>query len=229
MLKACGQNELDDDPDIASKALKEQFDKLLLQPLLGLKLDRQYQTAVMVINDLDECEYDQDVRNIMRLLPLLQKARAIRLRIFLTSRPELPICLGFSDVAGHECQHLALHEIPEEVTENNILLFLQKRFATIKHDGNISEDWPGDDVIRDFLFHCLFRLPTLCPCIENSKWEPQMRLAELLNGQAKYLSRMDKTYLPNLERLIDEQDKDYNTLVTAGHSISNKIKVYLPR
>lgn len=57
------------DPDIASKSLREQFEKLLLQPLLNLgQLGRQPQTAVMVIDALGECEHDQDVRNIIELL-----------------------------------------------------------------------------------------------------------------------------------------------------------------
>jgi hypothetical protein len=134
---------LHDDPDIASKSLREQFEKLLLQPLLNLdQLGRQPQTSVMVIDALDECEHDRDVQNIIRLLPLLQKTKAVRLRIFLTSRPELPISLGFSEIADHEYQDLALHEIPEEVTEHDINLFLEDRFAKIKNDRKVSQDWP---------------------------------------------------------------------------------------
>ncbi|KAL4768674.1 hypothetical protein BDW60DRAFT_196640 [Aspergillus nidulans var. acristatus] len=56
------------DPDIMSKSLKEQFKKLLLQPLLILnKLGGQAQTLVIVLNALDECEHAQDVQAIIRL------------------------------------------------------------------------------------------------------------------------------------------------------------------
>jgi nucleoside phosphorylase/tetratricopeptide (TPR) repeat protein len=148
-LRSGVQKALDQDPDIASKSLKEQFEKLLLQPLLNLnQLAGQPQITVLVIDALDECEHDQDVRNIIRLLPLLQKTKAVWLRVFVTSRPELPISLGFSEITHYEYQDLALHEIPEEVTEHDIRLFLQDRFAKIKHDRNISGDWPGDDVIH---------------------------------------------------------------------------------
>lgn len=90
--------------------------------------------TVKVIDALDECKHDQDIRNIIRLLPLLQKAKAIGLRMVLTRRPEFPISLGFSEIAHHGYQDQALHEIPEGVTEHNIHLFLQDRFTKIKHD-----------------------------------------------------------------------------------------------
>lgn len=91
-----------------------------------------------MIDALDECEHNQDIRNIIRLLPLLQKAKAVRLRIFLTSRPKLLISLGFLEIADREYQDLALHEVSEELTEHNIQLFLQDRFTRIKNDRNIS-------------------------------------------------------------------------------------------
>ena len=211
-LRSGVHKALHDDPDIVSKSLKDQFEKLLLQPLLNLDQPvRQPETTVIVIDALDECEHDQDVRNILRLLPLLQKAKAVRLRIFLTSRPELPMKLGFSEIADHDYQDLALHEIPEEVTEHDIHLFLQDRLARIKHDRNISQDWPGDDVIKELVTMSVplfISAATVCRYIENSKWEPKLRLAELLTDQAKYVSRMDKTYLPILTRLLDDQESD---------------------
>ncbi|KAJ5369269.1 uncharacterized protein N7496_009029 [Penicillium cataractarum] len=150
-LRPSVQEALDKDPEILSKSLREQFEKLLLQPLLNLDQvgrEPQTQTVIIVIDALDECEHEQDVRNIIRLLPLLQKAKAVCLRIFLTSRPELPISLGFSEIAEREYQDLALHEIPEQVTEHDIHLFLQDRFAQINNNRGIYHDWPGDDIIQ---------------------------------------------------------------------------------
>lgn len=197
------QKALDQDPDIASKSLKEQFEKLLLQPLLNPnQLAGQPQNTVIVIDALDECEHDQDIRNIIRLLPLLQKANAIRLRIFLTSRPEVPISLGFSEIANHEYQDLAHHEIPEKVAEHDIRLFLRDRFTRIKHDRHISQDWPSDDVIQELVTMSaplFISAASVCRYIENSKWEPKLRLSELLTDQVKYVSKMDKTYLPTAE------------------------------
>lgn len=212
-LSAGLQKALHGDPDIASKSLREQFDKILLQPLLDLKqLDEQSpHTAVIVIDALDECEHDQDVRTIIRLLPLLQKAPAIRLRVFLTSRPELSIRLGFLEITNHDYQDLVLHDISRKATEHDIYLFLKDRFAKIRHDRNMCRDWPGDDIIQQLvkmsvpLFICA---ATVCRYIENLKWEPASRLTELLKDQAKYAAKMDKTYLPILTQLIDDQDNN---------------------
>lgn len=206
------QKVLHDDPEIASKLLGEQFDKLLLQPLLDLdQLGQQPQTAVIVVDALDECEHDQDVRNIIRFLPLLQKLNSVRIRVFLTSRPELPIRLGFSEIPDHDYLDLALHEISEKVTEHDIRLFLVNRFAKIRQDRNISRDWPSDEVIQELVTMStplFISVATVCRYIENSKWEPMIRLSELLKDQAKYATRMDKTYLPILARLLDGQDSD---------------------
>ncbi|KAJ5389771.1 uncharacterized protein N7496_000839 [Penicillium cataractarum] len=212
VLRSGVHKALHDDPDIVSKSLREQFEKLLLHPLLDLdQHGRQPQAAVIVIDALDECEHDQDVRNIIRLLPLLQKAKSVRLRIFLTSRPELPISIGFSEIANHGYQDLALHEIPEKVTERDIHLFLQDRFAKIKQDRNISQDWPGDNVIQKLVtvsVPLFISAATVCRYIENTIWEPKLRLTELLTDQAKYVSKMDKTYLPILMRLLDDRESD---------------------
>jgi hypothetical protein len=206
------QKALDDDPGIVSKSLREQFEKLLLQPLLGLsQLSRQPQTAVMVIDALDECEHDQDIRNIIQFLPLLQKAKSVHLRIFLTSRPELPINLGFSEIGDRAYQDLALHEIPEEMTERDIHLFLQDRFRKIKHNRKISQDWPGNDILQELVrisVPLFISAATVCRYIENSKLEPKSRLADLLKDQAKYVSRMDKTYLPVLTQLLNDPESN---------------------
>jgi hypothetical protein len=211
-LRAGVQKALDNDPDIASKSLREQFEKLLLQPLLSFdRRDQLPQNTVIVIDALDECEHNQDVQNIIRLLPRLQKVKSLCLRIFLTSRPELPISLGFSEIGNHVYQDLALHEIPEEVTEHDIQLFLRHRFTKIRQCRNVPQDWPSDDIIQKLVrvsVPLFISAATVCRYIESPKWEPKSRLAELLKDQAKYVSKMDKTYLPILVRLLDDQESD---------------------
>ncbi|KAL4887988.1 hypothetical protein BDV59DRAFT_196838 [Aspergillus ambiguus] len=211
-LRPSVQKVLDNDPDIASKSLRDQFEKLLLEPLLSLdQRSQKSQNAVIVIDALDECEHDIDVRNIIRLLPRLREVKSVCLRIYLTSRPELPISLGLSEIGNHTYQDLALHEIPEEVTEQDIQLFLRHRFKKIQHDRKIPQDWPGDDIIQELVrvsVPLFISAATVCRYIENPKWEPKLRLAELLKNQAKYVSKMDKIYLPILTRLLDDQESN---------------------
>jgi hypothetical protein len=211
-LKPSVQKVLRDVPEIASKSLGEQFDKLLLQPLH--ELDQQGQQppiAVIVIDALDECEHDNDTRVIIRLLARLKEVTTVSLRIFVTSRPELPIRLGFSEIADHDYRDLVLHEISDEVTEHDIHLFLKDRFRKIRIDRKISEYWPTDDVIQglaEMSVPLFISAATMCRFIENSKWEPRRRLTELLQDQARYAEKMDRTYLPILTRHLDDQDSD---------------------
>jgi hypothetical protein len=131
---------LRDKPNLTGKSLKEQFDKLLLQPLLSLDLaEEQVPIMVIVIDALDECENDKDIRVILQLLPQLRASTAVRVRIFLTSRDETPIISGFSEIGNHH-EDLGLHDIPEAVTEHDISLFLKDRFAKIRDKRNVSPD-----------------------------------------------------------------------------------------
>ena len=109
------QKAIDNNSDIGTKGLKEQFDKILLQPLLDLDSPAlSIANVVIVIDALDECDVDDDIRLILQLLPQLHKSKAIRLRVLLTSRPELPIRLGFEKLASHDYEDMVLHEIPRD-------------------------------------------------------------------------------------------------------------------
>lgn len=51
-----------DNPGISRKGIREQFDKLLLQPLLCLtQSDLQMRAVVIVLDALDECDRDNDI------------------------------------------------------------------------------------------------------------------------------------------------------------------------
>lgn len=54
---------------------------------------------VFVIDALDECETGEDVRLILALLAEARDHRPIGLKVFVTSRPETPILLGFRQIA----------------------------------------------------------------------------------------------------------------------------------
>ncbi|KAI2884669.1 hypothetical protein CBS63078_11313 [Aspergillus niger] len=102
------------DPDITAKSLKKQFDTLIFQPLVDLGEKAPRTPLIMVIDALDECEVDNDIRDILQILPLVQEL-PIRFRILLTSRPELPVRLGFARIADYQYKELVLHELPEKV------------------------------------------------------------------------------------------------------------------
>ncbi|KAF4208752.1 hypothetical protein CNMCM5878_005312 [Aspergillus fumigatiaffinis] len=215
-LKPSVLKALRNEPNLAGKSLKEQFDKLLLQPLLSLdSAKEQVPTMVIVIDALDECENDKDIRVILHLVPLLHASTAVRIRIFLTSRDETPITLGFSEIGSHH-ENIALHDIPEAVTEHDISLFFKDRFAKIRAKSDVSPDWPGDETVQKLVIMSaplFISAATICRFLEDPKWDPEVRLAELLEDQAKYATKMEKTYLPILSRLLKDQDDDESELL----------------
>lgn len=91
------RNTLDRDPNISEKMLKEQFESLIYLPLLEIR-QRSTDIMVVVIDALDECDCEDDVRLILRLLPQVQKSKSIRLRFLLMSRPELLIRLELNSI-----------------------------------------------------------------------------------------------------------------------------------
>jgi hypothetical protein len=204
------QKVLYDEPDIAGKPLREQFDKLLLQPFLKLKTaNDQIPTVLIVIDALDECEGDEDVQIILQLLSQLPNStNAVRLRIFLTSRPELPIRLGFSKIKSRDHQDLVLHEIPEPVIEHEISLFLKHRLAAIRTDRSLPVSWPGNSVIETLV---TFSAPsfvfaaTVCRIFEDPDWDPVDSLAEII-PHLSMESKLHKTYIPAFSRLLNKEN-----------------------
>ncbi|KAK4246670.1 hypothetical protein C7999DRAFT_41908 [Corynascus novoguineensis] len=204
------------DQDVPKKTLRDQFEKLILQPLGCI---HRTTAIVIVIDALDECDKDEDVKTIIALLAQAKEVRSVRLRIFITSRPELPIRLGFRDVQG-KYQGLTLHQIPEQVVEQDISTFLAYELARIKdeYNGQVPLGWPGEGDIRTlaqmavplFIFAA-----TICRFVDDKgRSNPAKRLKKVLEYRTatrdSTLDKLDATYLPVLHQLTfgrTDQDK----------------------
>jgi len=199
---------IEKDPHISAKSLRDQFNKLILQPLQGLKLNRTTM-MVIVIDALDECEHENEIRTILELLPQVQYSTTIRLKVFLTSRPTNPILRELQQ--NHDHQDLILQEIPRPVIEHDIRLFLENRFLTIRNNRQISGDWPGNDTIDDLVTMAVplfIFAATICRFVAEGP-HPKRRLQKLLDFQAATsASQMDKLYLPVLDQLLSRSDED---------------------
>jgi type II secretory pathway predicted ATPase ExeA len=194
-------------PNLLSKSLREQFDKLLLQPLLGLKLG-QPATVMIIIDALDECDQENDIRTILQLLFQLQEVKSVYLRILLTSRPELPIRLGFRKSNSH--QDLVLHELPKPVIEHDIRLYLEDKFANIREERSFL-NWPGDEAINELVRMStpLFIFAATAYRFINGGRHPKRQLQKFLASQAATsASQMDKIYLPVLNQLMRSDGDD---------------------
>ncbi|KAL8626047.1 hypothetical protein Q9189_008272, partial [Teloschistes chrysophthalmus] len=140
------------DPSIFDKALGEQFDKLIYQPLHEVALTTAGSpTFIVVVDALDECEKEKDVKAIIDLWSRLAHLTTVRLKLFLTSRPELPIQLGFKSISATVHQDMVLQDaVPQATIQHDILVFLEDAFEKIRNSYNLDslsgtlldKDWP---------------------------------------------------------------------------------------
>ncbi|KAI0469031.1 vegetative incompatibility protein HET-E-1 [Xylaria cf. heliscus] len=209
------QNTIDADPNITGKAMGEQFQKLILDPLSGISGDDyQNHSYVIIIDALDECEQEEDIKLLIKLLSDSKMLRSPWLRIFLTSRPELPIRLGFEVIDG-EYQDLVLHEIAEPVIEHDIAVFFKNELADIKlhYNNSVPEkrrlppSWPGQaniDILVTMAVPLFIFAATTCRFIAQRKMgNPDAQLKEVLQYRTKSQeSQLDATYLPVLYYMV---------------------------
>lgn len=100
--------------DIAQQAMSDQWKHLILGPLSRLAGCPLYNaTVVLVIDALDECEHQDDIRVILQLFAEAKSLNTVRLRIFITSRLELPNQLGFRSIPTNTHEDFILHNISQ--------------------------------------------------------------------------------------------------------------------
>jgi hypothetical protein len=208
-------SNLDHDSLICDKYLGLQFDKLLLQPLQDAsQLVAPPAGVVVVIDALDECDQGEDIRTILKLLSKIEASTSIRLRIFVTSRPELPVELGFKDLSKGLHHDVRLEEVQKTTIERDIRIFCEEQFKEMKqnsvhHDDELPSEWPGDHNIGALvnqavpLFIFAF---TACRYISTN---PRRNLAVLLQQTGDRTSfGIKRTYLPILNQVVAIEDHD---------------------
>ncbi|KAI8628093.1 hypothetical protein F5Y19DRAFT_153220 [Xylariaceae sp. FL1651] len=213
------KNVIDADPGIFQKAMREQFEKLILGPLSKIMQHTQNSGILIVVIDaLDECERHEDVKLVIDLLCHVDMPRSSQLRIFITSRPELPIRLGFHDAKG-KYQCLILHEIAESAIEHDITTFFKHELVKIRHshnktvtfkDGQLPPTWPEESKIRTLVKMAVplfIFAATICRFVSDPAWcDPASQLEKMLAYENKNfdseLDKIDATYRPIFDQLL---------------------------
>ncbi|RYP16410.1 hypothetical protein DL766_009126 [Monosporascus sp. MC13-8B] len=209
------KNAIDADPAIFGKVIREQFEKLILEalskpPQAAWKVN----ALVIVVDALDECERDENIRTIIHLFSRANALRSPRIRIFMTSRPELPIRLGFNAVKG-AYQDLVLHKIPEPVIEHDLLAYFKHELTKIKNDYNcsvskdrqLSQNWPEQSDIQilvEMAIPLFIFAATACRFLADRKGgNPNKKPQKVLKHRTKSQeSKLDATYLPVLDQML---------------------------
>jgi hypothetical protein len=214
------RDALDADPVLTRQGIKEQFEKLVLKPLEYVRNNLQNSANIVIVVDaLDECNGVDDVRTIIYLLSQLKALSSVRMKVFITSRPELPIPLGFKDIRG-TYQDAGLHQIADPIIKEDITIFLRSEFANIRkeynddvpEDSQLPPDWPNQSRMKDLVKMAIplfIFAATVCRFIKSRASSPETQLTKFL--QYRTTSRLDATYRPVLGQLlidVDPSDKE---------------------
>lgn len=206
---------LDRDSFVCNKQLKPQFDQLLSLPFKdATQLLTPSAGIVLVVDALDECESGADIKTILLLLSRVEEIVSVRLRIFVTSRPELPIELGFRDMTGSLHHDVRLEEAQQTTIEGDIRAFYVDEFGKIREDSRMRDDelpidWPGDESVNVLVRRAV---PLFIFAFTISRFlagDPRDRL-RLILGQSteKALGGLADTYLPILRQALIYDNND---------------------
>ncbi|KAF2679968.1 hypothetical protein K458DRAFT_374045 [Lentithecium fluviatile CBS 122367] len=203
---------LDEDSALSQRALKDQFEKLILHPLSRVSQTHSTIPAwIIVVDALDECEREEDVRAILQLLTRAKDMQPVSLRVLVTSRPELHIRLGFKQMPNGTYQDLVLHQVTKKTIEHDIRLFYEHELSAIRQERMLSPDWPTADQIQalvELAVPLFIFAATVCRYIGTKGGHPEGYLRKVLGYQKSTFSQLDRTYLPILEQLLLEQEED---------------------
>ncbi|KAK5718094.1 hypothetical protein LTR17_015882 [Elasticomyces elasticus] len=190
-----------DDKEIAHQALRDQWDKLIVKPLTKLET-RTSPTVVIVLDAMDECDNESDTRIILRLLAETKPQRNCRLRIFVTSRPELPIRCGFQQIPAAERQDYVLQDIRPVLVDRDLTLFFEAKLSSIRTECGLATNWPGTGVVARLVEvsgGLFIWASTACQYIrEGGGHFATKRIARLLHGDIRSAagpeSQLDRIY-----------------------------------
>lgn len=208
---------IENEPDLPNKFIREQFKKFILDPLCELDKTMSAQRVLVIVMDaLDECDRDRDVRLIINLLTGLGSLTKIRLKAFVTSRPELPIRLGFNSIKG-KYRDVILHQIPKPVIEHDISEFFHHQLEQARLEYNcqsdpndqLGSDWPGTqatDALIQMAVPLFIFAATMCRFIQDPLYDPVTQLEKVLqyksSAQDSEMEKLDTTYRPTLDQLL---------------------------
>ena len=206
--------------DIASQSLRDQWQHLVLRPLSKLHEPEAGQRRyIIVIDALDECDNDSNIRIIVQLLAKARSLTKVRVRVLLTSRPEVPIRHGFRQVPEAEHQDVVLHNISRSIIDCDIALFLEHNLQLIAQERCLCAGWPGAEIVVQLVQSAgglFIWAATACRFIQEGKRFAAKRLETILCNRdttsvapERHLNEIYTTVLKNsIQDYADEEKEE---------------------
>ncbi|KAJ8123922.1 hypothetical protein ONZ43_g239 [Nemania bipapillata] len=199
--------------DVVEQSIRDQWEQLIIDPLSKIKYEVGCPTVLLVIDALDECSNERDVRAIIRVLSAARSLKNIHLRIFITSRPEILIRHSFRKIPEIEREVFVLHEISPTLVDRDLNIFFENSFSAIREERDFEDDWPGMQIIKRLVeISCgLFIWASIaCRFIREGRRLAMRRINILIKGYQSGEGpekQLDQIYINVLRNSIQQ---DYN-------------------
>ncbi|KAF2464685.1 WD40 repeat-like protein [Lindgomyces ingoldianus] len=216
--------------DIAKLSSQDQWRHLVLGPLSRLANNLCPPMFTVGIDALDECDNENDIRTLLHLLAEDRFLDRAQLRIFLTSRPEVPIRYGLypmPDPAHRDYGHrdYVLHNISPPIIDQDIYTFLEDSLKRIGYECSLNVGWPGEGVIKSLVKMAsglLIWAATACRFIREGKKFATRRPSTILTSSRSAVTApekyLDQIYITVLKHSIfpdytnEEKEEVYHML-----------------
>ena len=132
---------LDKNPDISDMPVDLQLKCLFKQLLSSISrnLQKNKRPFVLVVDALDECRDSKSMETL--LTELLCASSQMRIKFFLSSRPETHVRNQFESSNPNHHRSLLLHDIEQDIVEADIRLYLMNRLKEIQPRND--PKWPN--------------------------------------------------------------------------------------
>ncbi|TIA28019.1 hypothetical protein D6C78_10939, partial [Aureobasidium pullulans] len=169
-----------------------------------------------VIDALDECDDENDIKSILQLFTQAQDVTTVRLRVIVTTRPGTHSHLGLHVAPATFRRQLVLDELSKDTVDQDIRAFFESNFVEVrsKH-GALPTAWPGDltvDLLVQRAGALFIYAATVCRFLMEDERLSKERLSVVLRRDRAYqkpLSAIDDMYMKVLQRAIpDNCDED---------------------
>jgi WD40 repeat protein len=199
--------KLRETPISAARSLQEQITDLILIPARELPGDA---SCIIVIDALDESLTDFLGRPGGDLLLLLGRQisqLAGRIRLFITSRNEMPIQQMFQELSTTSQTVVKLHDLDHTIVQADITTYLTHSFTVIRKTrlDLVLAEWPSTQAVGELvqLSGLLFiYAATAVRFVNARKHSPRDRLAQMLGQQRTHTRASPYAQLDELYRRI---------------------------
>ena len=181
--------------DIANQSLRDQWRQLILRPLSRLQQSSSLTSYIFIVDALDECDSEDDIRMILKLLTEARTLTTVRLRVFLTSRPEIPIRHSFCQTPETEYQDFILHNTSLSIVNQDIGIFLRYNLNVIAGERSLGASWPGEQIIKRLVYSAsglFIWAATACRFIREGKLFATKRLDMVLESGSTTINAPEK-------------------------------------